>query len=60
VLEDVLDEYVSPEGARARYGVVLTGTLRQLDLELDLPATNDLRQLLTAERSADPGPESSN
>jgi N-methylhydantoinase B len=60
VLEDVLDEYVSPEGARARYGVVLTGTLKQQDLELDLPATSDLRQLLTAERSADPGPESSN
>ena len=32
VLEDVLDEYVSVEGARRDYGVVLTGSLDDLTL----------------------------
>ena len=35
VLDDVLDEYVSVEGARRDYGVVLTGTLEALDLAID-------------------------
>jgi N-methylhydantoinase B len=43
VLDDVLDEYVSVEGARRDYGVVLTGTLAALDLAVDLAATTALR-----------------
>ncbi|MGH0038438.1 MAG: hydantoinase B/oxoprolinase family protein [Myxococcota bacterium] len=48
VLEDVLDEYVSPEAARERYGVVLQGSLGQGDLALDLEATRALRVRLRA------------
>jgi N-methylhydantoinase B len=43
VLEDVLDEYVSEEGARRDYGVVLTGSPKDLDLAVDEPATRTLR-----------------
>ncbi|HSP97070.1 MAG TPA: hydantoinase B/oxoprolinase family protein [Candidatus Dormibacteraeota bacterium] len=43
VLDDVLDEYVSLEGARRDYGVVLTGTLEALDLAIDDAATRALR-----------------
>jgi N-methylhydantoinase B len=43
VLDDVLDEYVSVEGARRDYGVVLRGSLENLDLEIDAEATNALR-----------------
>lgn len=43
VLEDVLDEYVSIAGARRDYGVVLSGTLEALDLEVDTEATRTLR-----------------
>jgi len=43
VLEDVLDEYVSIEAAREHYGVVLTGTLEELDLEIDWDETRRLR-----------------
>jgi N-methylhydantoinase B len=43
VLDDVLDEYVSVEGARRDYGVVLTGTLAALDLAVDRAATTALR-----------------
>ncbi len=50
VLDDVLDEYVSIEGARRDYGVVLTGTLAALDLAIDLEATAALR----AERKSSP------
>src|SRR6516162_4930592 len=39
VLDDVLDEYVSFEGARRDYAVVLTGTLEDLDLAIDHEAT---------------------
>jgi N-methylhydantoinase B len=39
VLEDVLDEYVSVEGARREYGVVLTGSLEDLTLAIDHEAT---------------------
>ena len=35
VLDDVLDEYVSVEGARRDYGVVLTGSLDDLTLAID-------------------------
>lgn len=43
VREDVLDEYVSPAAARDKYGVVLTGTLEEYDLEVDMTATAALR-----------------
>ena len=43
VLEDVLDEYVSVEAARERYGVVLRGSLEAADLEVDEAATETLR-----------------
>jgi N-methylhydantoinase B len=43
VLDDVLDEYVSVEGAERDYGVVLTGSLEELTLEIDEPATERLR-----------------
>jgi N-methylhydantoinase B len=43
VLDDVLDEYVSVDGARRDYGVVLTGSLDDLTLALDEPATEQLR-----------------
>jgi N-methylhydantoinase B len=52
VLEDVLDEYVSVESARERYGVVLTGSLEALDLAVDEAATRQLRERL---RAAPPG-----
>ena len=43
VLEDVLDEYVSVEGARRDYGVALRGSLDALDLAVDWEATRRLR-----------------
>jgi N-methylhydantoinase B len=43
VLDDVLDEYVSEEGARRDYGVVLTGSLSELTLAVDEEATAALR-----------------
>ncbi len=52
VLEDVLDEYVSVEGARRDYGVVLAGDLWKLTLRIDAPATRRLRSRLRAERRA--------
>src|SRR5689334_1911573 len=48
VLDDVLDEYVSVEGATRDYGVVLTGSLADLTLAVDATATDALR----AERRA--------
>jgi len=39
----VLDEYVSVEGARRDYGVVLTGSLEDLTLAVDVAATERLR-----------------
>ena len=44
VLDDVLDEYVSVEGARRDYGVVLTGSLEDLTLEVDEAATTAARR----------------
>ncbi len=52
VCEDVLDEYVSPEAARARYGVLLRGSVEQGDLAVDREATEALR----AERRSEGGP----
>lgn len=50
VREDVLDEYVSLEAARQRYGVVLTGSVEACDVEVDKEATRELRARLAAER----------
>ncbi len=44
VLDDVLDEYVSVEGAERDYGVVLTGSLEELTLAIDEQATEKLRE----------------
>ena len=44
VRDDVLDEYVSIGAARERYGVVLTGSVEDCDIELDLEATERLRR----------------
>ena len=52
VLEDVLDEYVSVAAARERYGVVLAGTLENLDLAVDEAATKALRTGLARERKS--------
>jgi N-methylhydantoinase B len=43
VLDDVLDEYVSVEGASREYGVVLTGSLEDLTLAVDEAATTARR-----------------
>lgn len=43
VLDDVLDEIISIERARDRYGVVLTGSLEQWDVRVDHAATQKLR-----------------
>jgi N-methylhydantoinase B len=43
VLDDVLDEYVSVDGARRDYGVVLDGSLDDLSLAVDEAATAELR-----------------
>ncbi|MEJ6011406.1 hydantoinase B/oxoprolinase family protein [Novosphingobium aquae] len=48
VKEDVLDEYVSIEAARARYGVVLTGSLGDYTIEVDHGATAALRAEMAA------------
>jgi N-methylhydantoinase B len=50
VLEDVWDEYVSIEAARRQYGVVVTGSLADMDLALDVGATNELRAEMRAGR----------
>ena len=50
VKEDVLDEYVSLEAARVKYGVVLTGSLEDYDLTVDWNATEALRKELGVEQ----------
>jgi N-methylhydantoinase B len=50
VREDVLDEYVSLEAARERYGVVLTGSIEEWNVEVDEEATLEQRQRLAVER----------
>ncbi len=52
VKEDVLDEYVSIEGAREKYGVVLTGSLEEYDLEVDVAATQALREQMKSASAA--------
>jgi N-methylhydantoinase B len=44
VKEDVLDEYVSEGAARAKYGVVLSGSLADYSLAVDWDATEALRK----------------
>ena len=44
VREDVLDEYVSVEAARERYGVVFRGSVEAFDLEVDVAGTRKLRE----------------
>lgn len=50
VKEDVLDEYVSVAAARDKYGVVLTGSLDDYDLQVDIAATQTLRAEMQAAR----------
>ncbi len=50
VKEDVLDEYVSMRGARYDYGVVLGGSVEELDVSIDWPATRELRAQMRADR----------
>ncbi len=50
VLDDVLDEYVSVQGADRDYGVVLRGSLEDLTLEVDDEATTARRAELRAGR----------
>jgi N-methylhydantoinase B len=50
VREDVLDEYVSMRGARFDYGVVLRGSVEELDVSIDGPATRELRAQMRADR----------
>lgn len=52
VKEDVLDEYVSLAAARDKYGVVLTGTLENYDLAVDVAATAALREQMSAARNS--------
>ncbi|MEW9855234.1 hydantoinase B/oxoprolinase family protein [Novosphingobium sp. M1R2S20] len=52
VKEDVLDEYVSIEAARTKYGVVLTGSIEDYDLAVDLAATAALRREMTTAAAA--------
>lgn len=48
VRDDVLDEKVSLQAAREKYGVILTGTLENYDLEVDVAATDALRRRMKA------------
>ena len=43
-----LDEYVSVEAARRDYGVVLTGSLEDFTLAVDVAATEALRAKMRA------------
>ncbi len=54
VKEDVLDEYITVQRARDRYGVVLTGTLEDYDLAVDWGATEALRKAMGAEEQREP------
>jgi N-methylhydantoinase B len=58
VKDDVLDEKVSIAAAREKYGVVFRGTLEDYDLEVDLMATEALRQQLRAAKAARPSKQS--
>jgi N-methylhydantoinase B len=53
VLDDVIDEYVSVEGAARDYGVILDGSLEELTLEIDEVATHARREQMRSERNAE-------
>jgi N-methylhydantoinase B len=53
VRSDVLDEYVSIDGARKRYGVIVTGSPETCDVVIDVAATRALRARLQAERDSE-------
>jgi N-methylhydantoinase B len=46
---DVLDELISTDAARRKYGVVFTGTVEDYDLAVDPAATAALRTRMSAE-----------
>jgi N-methylhydantoinase B len=52
VKEDVLDEIVSVKRARDKYGVVLSGSLENYDLKVDIAATQALRRKLSEAKRA--------
>jgi N-methylhydantoinase B len=52
VREDVLDEIVSIQRARERYGVVFTGSVEEFDLEVDVAATSAKREAMSRGRLA--------
>lgn len=56
VRDDVLDEFVSIEAASSEYGVVLSGNLETLEIEIDHEATANLRERLRTERGPAPAP----
>ena len=48
VLDDLLDGYITPEHAKAVYGVVFMPVSNGYDWGLDMPATDALRATLRA------------
>jgi N-methylhydantoinase B len=52
VREDVLDEIVSIQRAREKYGVVFTGSVEEFDLEVDVAATSAEREAMSRGRMA--------
>ncbi|HEY5761459.1 MAG TPA: hydantoinase B/oxoprolinase family protein [Steroidobacter sp.] len=52
VRDDVLDEKVSVAAARDKYGVILTGTLEEYDLQVDRAATQARRESMRSARCA--------
>ena len=50
--DDVLDEKVSLQAARDKYGVVLTGSLDDYDLTVDVAATAALREQMGSAKAA--------
>ena len=50
--DDVLDEKVSIDAAREKYGVVFSGTLEDYDLAVDATATEALRRDMKAAKKS--------
>jgi N-methylhydantoinase B len=48
----VLDELVSLAAAKDKYGVVLTGSLEEYDLAVDIAATQALREQMRTKAQA--------
>ena len=55
VRDDVLDEIISIARAREKYGVVLTGSVAQCDVTVDVAATAALRRAMGAGRASAAG-----